>query len=166
MRAARRQRVALVASLGAVALVITIVAVVVATGRDGPDPAPAVVPPSAPVATAAVAIVTEPAGAAISVDGTARGIAPLNIAAPAGAEIEIRAELTGHTSTSERVRVGTEPATVRVTLAQLTDGPAPVVDAGIIRAPAIDAGARPRRTGPRPGRGTADTFDPDGVVQP
>jgi hypothetical protein len=44
-------------------------------------------------ATSAIAVVTEPAGATIVVDGAPRGVAPVNLAAPIGAEIEIRAEL-------------------------------------------------------------------------
>ena len=140
----------------------------IASGGGGPSAPPAQAPAAAP-ATSALAIVTEPAGASIYVDGTARGVAPLNLAANVGAEVEIRAELAGHMTTRERVRVGAEPATVRLALGVIVDAGAPVADAAPpapIDAGAIDAGARPRRERPRPTRTAPDTFDPDGVIGP
>lgn len=166
LRAARRrQRRALAIAAGAVAVAIATVAVIVASGGDGATPERAAPPPAdAPAPTSAIAIVTEPAGATITIDGTARGAAPLNVAVPVGAAIEIRAELADHASSSERVLVGTTPATVRLTLPPLVDAGV-LVDAAPMAAPVIDAGTRrvrPRATREPAGGG----FDPDGVVQP
>jgi len=160
IRAARqRGRVALIAAVGFVAVAAIVVSIVVVSGDDSKHAAPA--GPSAPPAsaTSALAIVTEPAGASILVDGAARGVSPINLAAPVGVDLEIRAELPDHVAAAERVRVGAQPATVRLTLA-------PVVDAGALDAPPnVDAGAGPRRDRSHSPRRGSD-FDPDGVVQP
>ena len=166
IRAARQQRqrraltIAIGATVGAALLVVVIVA---ATSGSSDAPRAASAPTTAPApATSAIAIVSEPSGATIHVDGTARGVAPINIGAPVGAEVEIRAELPGHTPTIQRAKVGAEPATVRVVLAPVA---APLgIDAG---APPVAVDAGPRRRRPRDG--TIDTgggIDPDGLVQP
>ena len=167
IRAARQRRqrralsIAIAASVGAVLLVVVIV--VASSGSS--NARGAAPPPTTAPATSAIAIVSEPAGATVHVDGTARGVAPINVAAPVGAEIEIRAELVGHAPTVQRAKVAAEPATVRVVLAPLA---APLaIDAGADAPPvAVDAGNRRRR--PRDGK--IDTggggIDPDGLVQP
>lgn len=176
--ARRRRRRALVAGLAAAGLAAVVVAIVAAGGGGASSTAPAApVAPAAPAGAtiSAIAIVTEPAGATVHVDGAPRGAAPVNVAAAVGAEVEIRAELAGHATASQRVTVGPDPATVRLTLT-------PMVDAGAARpaaaaAPPLDAGAsptdagppidaRPRPTRPRGDRRGEGGFDPDGVVQP
>ena len=159
IRAARQRRGLFVAA-GAAGLVVAVVAVVLATAGDkrSTTPTTAAAPPAAP-ATSAIAIITEPAGAAIAIDGAPRGTAPVNIAAPVGSEIEIRAELPGHAPAIQRAKVGAEPATVRVALTASTP-----IDAGTAAASAtVDAGRRKR---PHATTTTAPTLDPDGLVQP
>ena len=158
-----RPRRAMLIAAGAAGVVVAVVAVVIATAGDKHSAAPrAATSPAAVPATSAIAIVTEPAGAAITIDGVPRGTAPVNIAAPVGAEIEIRAELPDHTPAIQRAKVGTEPATVRVTLAALVVANAPI-DAGTVAPAAVDAGRRKRPHGTT----AADpTLDPDGLVQP
>jgi hypothetical protein len=159
IRAARQRRGLFVAA-GAAGLVVAVVAVVLATAGDkrSTPPTTATAPPAAP-ATSAIAIITEPAGAAITIDGATRGTAPVNIAAPVGSEIEIRAELPGHAPAIQRAKVGAEPATVRVALTASTP-----IDAGTAAASAtVDAGRRKR---PHSTTTTAPTLDPDGLVQP
>ncbi len=158
----RGRRGLMLAAAGAA--VIGLVAVAIVAGTDdgaritwgGPAPAVDDAAPSKP-ATSAVAIVTEPSGAMVTVDGVSKGPAPLNVAAPVGAEIEVRAELLGHAPAVERVRVTAEPGTVRL-------GLVPFADAAVDAPPApVDAGIR--RVRPRPPQGGSD-FDPDSVVQP
>ncbi len=169
----RAKRALVIAGAGAVALgALVVVGLVVSGGSDERAAAttvPASPPSPAARATSDVAIVTEPSGATVYVGGAARGTAPMNIAAPVGAELEIRAELAGHVASVERVRVGAEPAAVRLTLAP----EAPKVDASVL--PPIDAGAAterqvdagtPRRNRPRPPPRETWEFDPDGVVRP
>lgn len=111
--------------------------------------------PQAP-ATSAIAIVTEPTGATTTVNGAA----PVDLAAPVGAEVEIRAELPGYAATDQRATVGAEPATVCVVLAPLPTANVPP-DPGA--APILDAGRRGRRQA-SPTTGAA--IDPEGLVQP
>ena len=166
IRAARqRPRRGLFVALGAAGAVVVAIAVVVAAasgnaGRAVNNRPTAATAPPAP-ATSAIAIVTEPAGAVVTVDGTARGTAPINFAAPVGAEVEIRAELAGHAPTVQRAKVSADPATVRVVLAALPTASAPI-DAGAPPA-AVDAGRRKRPHGTTP---TEAVIDPDGLVQP
>ncbi|MEZ4399126.1 MAG: hypothetical protein R3B06_03860 [Kofleriaceae bacterium] len=104
-----------------------------------------------------------PAGAAITADGTARGPEPVNVAAPSGAETEIRAELPAHAPTMQRAMVGAEPATVRLVLSALPTA-APRNAGTDAVPPVVDAGRRKRSCA-----ATADTdgvIDPDSVVQP
>ncbi len=159
----RRSRAQLVAALGLAGLgAIVVVAVTVGGGETsapGKGTAAAPTAPAAPTPVmSALAVITEPPGAVVIVDGVAKGAAPLNLPATVGTEVEIRAELVGHVAAVERVRVGAEPATVRLVLVPLADA---AVDAP---AAPIDAGTRRVRPRP-PGRGS-DEFDPDSVVQP
>jgi serine/threonine-protein kinase len=143
-----------------------VIAVAVVSGSGdsvAPTSARAPAPPPTPAPTSALAVMSEPAGASVFVDGTPKGTAPVNLSATVGADVEIRAELADHTTAVERVRIRADSATVRLVLM-------PIADAGIDAdidaspAPSIDAGTRrvrTRRTNNRP----AD-YDPDGVVQP
>jgi hypothetical protein len=111
----------------------------------------------------ALAIVTEPSGASIDVDGSPRGLAPANLAAPVGADLEVRAELAGHVPAVERVHVGADPATVRLTL------PAIAIDAATSAAPPdadVDAAPSVRKRRPTNGRGSSSGsgFNLDDVV--
>jgi tRNA A-37 threonylcarbamoyl transferase component Bud32 len=160
-RRARRGRVIAVGAT--VAVVAAVVTAVVATGRQGTNgqKAAAPPPPAAP-ATSAIAVVTEPAGATIVVDGAPRGVAPVNLAAPIGAEIEIRAELPDHAPAVQRAKVEALPATVKLVLAPLAPA-APATDAGAAAA-TTDAGSR--RKHPRAAAPDRIAIDPDGLVQP
>ena len=161
LRAAQRRRRGLFAAAGAAAVAVVVVGAVVASSGGGSE---AAAPPSAtpgdtkPVtaATSEIVIITEPAGAAISVDGVPRGVAPVSIAAPVGTEVEVRAELVGHAVVRQGLTVTAKPATVRLTLPPLVDATA-VVDAAI----PVDASASRRRSRPEVGG-----FDPDGLIQP
>jgi hypothetical protein len=110
----------------------------------------------------ALAIVTEPSGASIYVDGSPRGLAPANLAAPVGADLEVRAELAGHVPAVERVHVGADPATVRLTL------PAIAIDAATSAPPdaGVDAAPSVRKRRPTNGRGSSSGsgFNLDDVV--
>jgi hypothetical protein len=160
--APRRSRRSTVAAAGAMVVVVAVIVIVVmVSGSRGGSQSKAAKPSTAP-ATSAIAVVTEPVGATIVVDGAARGVAPVNLAAPIGAEIEIRAELPGHTPAIQRAKVDAQPATVRLVLAPLAP-PSQSVDAGAAAA-TIDAGGRrkhPRTTAP-----SGVAIDPDGLVQP
>lgn len=72
-------------------------------------------------AMSALAIISDPDGAAISIDGVPKGRAPLNLQLPVGAEIEIRAEMPGRGPVRRPVAVTATPATVRLELPQMTD---------------------------------------------
>lgn len=117
-----RRRASLIA-LAAAGLTAGLAVAVVVLTREGDEPGqpstPAsALPPAAPFDAAApmtaLAVLSEPDGATISVDGVVRGTAPINLQVPVGAEITLRAELAGHDATSQSARVGTEPATVRL----------------------------------------------------
>jgi len=169
----RRRGRLLVALGGAVVATGVVVAVVLGATSYKPTPtptpvrAPAPVPATSPAATSALAIITEPTGAAVALDGAGRGAAPLNLAAPVGSTVEVRAELPGYAPALERVHVGADPATVRLVLVSLASG----VDAGVDSpAPTTDArSADPRGKRRRPPAGQttpAPEFDPDGVIGP
>jgi len=72
-------------------------------------------------AMSALAIVSDPAGASIFVDGVSKGRAPLNVQFPTGAEVELRAEMPGHALASRSVTVAGTPTTVRLDLPPLVD---------------------------------------------
>ncbi|MBP6842768.1 MAG: protein kinase [Kofleriaceae bacterium] len=159
--ASRRSRSTVVA-VGAIVAAVAVIAIVVVASSGRGSTQPEAAPTSTAPATSAIAVVTDPVGASITVDGVARGVAPVNLAAPIGAEIEVRAELPGHTPAAQRVKVDAQPATVRLVLAPLAP-PSQAIDAGAAAA-TIDAGSRrkhPRTTAPG---GVA--IDPDGLVQP
>lgn len=158
-----RPRRALFVALGAATIAVAAVALVLVAG-GGQRSTAATPTPNTPT-TSALAIVTEPAGAVITVNGAARGAAPVNVAASVGAEVEIRAELPGYAPTVQRATVAAEPATVRVVLAALPAVAPGPRDAGAspAAAPTVDAGRRKR---PRVNPATGATIDPDGLVQP
>ncbi|HVH40520.1 MAG TPA: PEGA domain-containing protein, partial [Gemmatimonadaceae bacterium] len=93
---------------------------------------PAAAPIDAPPALTAVAIISEPSGAAIFVDGEPRGTSPKNLMLPAGATVQIRGELGGHDGTMQTHIVGTQAETVRLSLT-------PLVDAAVAADAAVDA---------------------------
>lgn len=150
---------------GAIAAIAAVVlgAVIVAMASDDNDKHPPAAPAPAAILTApassALAVVTDPAGALVRVDGVSHGRAPVNIAAAVGETIEVRAELADYIAAVEHVTIGAEPATVRLTLAPLVDAAPVPIDA----APPIDAGARRRER--RPADGSSQDFDPDGVLR-
>ncbi len=145
---AHRQRWLLGAAVGAAAVVVMIATVIIVReGDDGRAPQPAAASPAVPApkspATSALAIVTEPAGAMIFLDDVSKGVAPLNLTVPVDAEVVIRAELDGHVSTREAVRVGAEPSTVRLQLAVVP------VDAGSVVAEPVATDRDEKRAGSR-----------------
>jgi serine/threonine-protein kinase len=72
-------------------------------------------------ATSALAIVSDPDGANITVDGVSKGRAPVTLQLPVGAAVELRAELPGHALASQSLTVAMTPTTVRLDLPQLVD---------------------------------------------
>jgi hypothetical protein len=153
--AVRRPPWRLIGGVAGVAAVGALVAALVVSGGGTPHPAPTVSPDAAtsppPVpATTALAIVTDPSGALVTVDGVAQGAAPVNVAVPVGADVLVRAELGGYQATSQHLRVGAEPSTLRLELAAV------VVDAGVLDAPGPrDDGSR-SHVRPHPPRGGHD----------
>ncbi len=170
-------------AVGAGAVIAIVgVAVVLAVARSQPSPdirgsgSPQVTPigdasPAISVdaasAMSALAIVSDPDGAVVSVDGVPKGRAPLNLQLPAGAKVEIRAELPGRDPVRRPVVVTATPATVRLELPLAADAgsaagtpPATVPPRG-----GRDAGRgdRKRSAGSAAGRGS-DTFSPNDVL--
>lgn len=97
--------------------------------------------PPAPTALVRVRIAAEPAGAVLAVDGEPLGQSPAVVALPAGSVVEVRADLAGYVSKTERLTVA-EGTSVSITLI-----PEPIVDAGTVPTAATRA---PPRTKPRP----------------
>jgi hypothetical protein len=84
----------------------------ITSGLDEGDPKPGYA-----VVTTELTIVTKPSGAAVYVDGVEWGAAPVTIAAATiGAQVEIRAELAGHVTTTRQVIVVDRVHTVELTL--------------------------------------------------
>jgi len=119
---ARSRRPLVVALVGIGAIVVT--AMVMLVMRAGHDEPPAAATPEpalsiavdASAAMSALAVVTEPAGATVLVDGVARGVAPVNVAVPSGTRAVVRAELPGYARAEQSITIGTEPAALRLTL--------------------------------------------------
>jgi len=117
---------------GALFAVAVLVAVMVfLRGREAaqPEPSPVaeataspVVPSATPLAAVAgtLLIETQPSGAAISVNGEAKGVAPLELALPAG-NYDVRAQLSGYEARTQTATVTTEAprAAVRLTLSRV-----------------------------------------------
>ncbi|MDP1915381.1 MAG: serine/threonine-protein kinase [Myxococcales bacterium] len=58
----------------------------------------------------ALTITSEPPGAAVTIDGTKRGVTPLTLKVPPGASAAVTLELAGHQGVSERVEVPKDQA--------------------------------------------------------
>jgi serine/threonine-protein kinase len=112
-----------------VAIVVGGVALLRGREATAPSPAPVAEAPTAPVlpsATPAPAVAgvllidTQPSGAAISVNGEAKGLAPLELGLPVG-NYELRAELRGYEPKAQMVNVTADtPRTeVRIALSRL-----------------------------------------------
>ncbi|HUG54278.1 MAG TPA: serine/threonine-protein kinase [Vicinamibacteria bacterium] len=89
----------------------------VVTLRSQPPPAPPT--PAMPIAAVEVAIplVTEPAGASVSVDGVAvPGVTPLTIAVDPAREHRVSVRLDGHATREVRLAAGAAASEMRVTL--------------------------------------------------
>jgi len=165
-----RRRIVMIGAGATVGVVIA--AIIAANSEDDSERGPSVDPSpvsAVSTSTSALAIITEPDGAAVTIDGTARGHTPLNIVATVGHEIEIRAELANHAQAVERVRVGATPSTLRLSLVPLADA---AVAAPIDAPAAVDAAPAPRgptsgrrRTAKPPANGSGP-WNPDDVVDP
>ncbi len=149
-------------ALVAVAVGAAIVGLTSGGGSDRPAATDPIGAPTAP-ASSALAVITDPPGAVVVIDGVSRGPAPVNVGAPVGTTIEVRASLAGHVDAIERVTIGADPATVRLTLAPHIDAGPPVDASAVVdAAPPIDAATRRRdRKPPTSGQ----DFDPDGVLR-
>jgi serine/threonine protein kinase len=121
--------------LGAVAAAVVILVAVVALLTRKPDPPPvaeatprptpaATAPPStapAAVAEVSLAVVSDPRGAAVSVDGrTVRGTTPLTVALDPGVDHRIVVWRDGYASQELRTAAGRVPPEVRVVLVSLS----------------------------------------------
>lgn len=89
-------------------------------------------PPSGtvPAPMSALAIVSDPGGAAIFVDGVLKGTAPINVPVPVGTDVVVRAEVTGYAPATQTVRVGAEPTAVRLQLVPVVSRDEPTIEAG------------------------------------
>jgi serine/threonine protein kinase len=115
--------------------------------------------PDAALAMSSLAIITEPPGAEIFVDGVAKGAAPVDVSLPVGAEVVVRGVLDGYSPANEAVRIGNAPATVRLVLPALPSVAPP--DALPPVAPP-KSGKGKRRKQPR--NDSEDGFDPNDVL--
>jgi serine/threonine protein kinase len=124
----------------------------------------------AATAMSALAIVSDPVGAAISIDGISTGTAPLTVQLPVAANVEIRAMLPGRELVRRTVTVAATPATVRFELPQ-------IIEAGATHPPAAPSTAPPskrsrdsshgdkkRPSGSAAGSGSDATFSPNDVM--
>lgn len=159
-----------------------VVAVLVTRGNDGSGDGashPAVSADAgarfdAVAPTTALAIITEPSGAEVFLDGAAKGRAPVNLTVQVGAQVEIRAELAGYVAAGQSVQVGDAPGAVRLTLAPVATvtpdaGEPAAIDASVRSAsPKPDRPHRKRgdKDPPTSGAdsGSGSTFSPDDVV--
>ena len=175
----RRVLYAILAATGVVGgAVAAALALAGGSGRR-PAPAPAAAeggPPAAVAADAApaltaVAVVSEPSGAAIFVDGEPRGTTPNNLMLPAGATVQIRGELNGYDATTQPHTVGTQAQTVLLSFTALVDAATPAdaaVDAPGATPDQQPKSGRPTRGGKQapktpPGSKPAPGFDPNSV---
>ncbi len=181
----RRSRKALLA-VGAVVVAGGIAVAVVASSGGGSrtagsaagaDSGPSV--DATPVALTSVAVLTEPAGAAVFVDDELVGTSPARVQIPAGRKVMVRAELAGHGSTETPHVVGDRAETVRLAFTPIIDA-ATAADAGIDAAASVGEHGRPGgRRGGTGGRGNAGSgaasgtgsgsapggFDPENIAQ-
>ncbi len=100
------------AAVGFVILIVLVLAMHDFMSALDPEPQPGY-----PVVTTPVTIVASEPDARIFVDGVDWGKPPVTIPAMSiGAEVELRAELAGHGTVVERVRITNPQPTVRLTL--------------------------------------------------
>jgi serine/threonine protein kinase len=182
----RRSRRAPLLAAGTLALGAAVAALAVVATRGSSDGtttaatsplAHTATPVDALTATSAIAIDTAPSGGSLTVDGVAKGTAPVNLLVPVGTELTVRAELAGHEPAVQTIRATSAPATVRLTLV-----PAPP-DAGVPITTTMPAGETSQSSDPTRGgkrrdrrRGSAEAgaasapppprrgFNPDDVV--
>lgn len=81
----------------------------------------AVVPPDAPPSLRKVRIVSDPAGASITIDGAKVGTAPIVAALPDGAHVDVRAQLAGYQDGERDVTVAPDVSEVAVALTRKRD---------------------------------------------
>jgi serine/threonine-protein kinase len=93
----------------------------------------------------AVAVLTQPDGAAVFIDDELVGTAPAKVSLAPGRSIRVRAELVGRASAETTHTVGSKPETVRLTLAPVPTTPPPIVT----RSPTAPRGGGPARPGER-----------------
>jgi serine/threonine-protein kinase len=180
----RRRRRALIAAgagVGAAGIAV-VVAFAISGGGEGGEPEPraaaaatvdaAAAPPiDAARATSALAIVTEPGGATIFVNGVAKGASPINLQLPVGDRVDVRAELDGYSPTGQAVTVEATPGTVRLALARVVDAGVPPDASPPVAVPAKDddhgsrrGKRRPRGTGKGTGSSSEPGFNPNDVL--
>jgi hypothetical protein len=122
--------------------------------------------------TSALAIVTQPGGAEVFIDGISKGRAPLNIELPVGKKIELRAESSGYAPASRYVTIEPIASAIRLDLT-------PLIDAGTTAKPMATQPIKPppkredkthgrKRdgSGDRPGAGVGSnqSFSPNDVL--
>ncbi|MCA9674427.1 MAG: protein kinase [Myxococcales bacterium] len=175
-----------VAAIGAVGLGIGALLAVKLAGGDGGGAAAA--PPSSPDArvaaarapTTALAIVSDPGGAEVFIDGASRGREPVNETVQVGSTLVVRVELPGYLPAEKTVTVSNGPQSLRLALEAVPALDAAVAPADAPRGGTGDSVARPpHRERPRPpgtgsgsgsggtrtgsGTGAGHTFNPDDV---
>ncbi len=163
----------LVAIALAVASLVAAVVAVMSRGDDAPSrrgthPTAATTSDAARLldagaASSALAVISEPTGAEIFVDGVAKGTAPVNLQLEVGSEVEVRADLIGFVSARQSTRIAAAHGTLRLELTR-------IVDAGV--PPDAPKSSKPPKT-PKPKRGAPDAgtgttrgsaFNPDDVL--
>lgn len=128
----------------------------------------------AAAAMSALAVITNPDGAEVFVDGASKGQAPVNLQLRVGARVELRAEAPGREPATQSVTVSATPATVRLDLAPVTVPATVPPDAGATHTtPPLDQGSHGGRTSPGhkrtghgsgQGTGSGSDFNPNDVL--
>jgi serine/threonine-protein kinase len=140
----RRSKVLVVGGVAAVAAVAIVIALVATheadptrTASTGSDTSSAIVLDASPRTTnvivdaaplarmSALAVITEPSGAEVFVDGSSKGASPVNLSLAVGSDALVRAESPGFASNEQQVHVAHDPGTVRLTLLALDAGVPP-----------------------------------------
>ncbi len=126
------------------------IAVLAGSGGEGapsPPTTPRVVAVDAGPTMTVLPVVTDPAGAIVSIDGVSFGPSPVKASVQVGTTVHVRAELAGHDATEKTLRVEPTPGPLRLALVPVPFAP----DAGVVAPDAAPERPAERPSGrPRP----------------